>query len=383
MNFPKIETFHDVIPHIKDYPEFNIINKGDYTVINYMVTKDSTFDIDPDDPIPGMIRRECRGIKFYPNGDIASRPFHKFFNIGEREETQPSKIDLTKSHIIQQKLDGTMITPVGFNDDTIRWMTKMGITDFTFDVENYLLDKSNYYEFAKHCIENNYTPIFEWCSPKNQVVIYYSKPQLTLLAVRDNFTGDYIEYGLALDIVKFNIPFVGLLYQEFNSIDNLIEYVKPLENQEGFIIRFDDGSRYKIKADLYLKMHRMVDRVKHNRHIAELIFDEKLDDVIGLLTDIDKTRVLDYKAVLLNAIDNKYNFIKDHYNLASKQFSSKADIAKNYIPHYMKNNLDKTILFAAIDDKDIRQSIISIIRKNVISNTKYSELEQNWLQIKG
>jgi hypothetical protein len=27
--------------------------------------------------------RECRGITFYPDGRIASRSMHKFFNIGD------------------------------------------------------------------------------------------------------------------------------------------------------------------------------------------------------------------------------------------------------------------------------------------------------------
>ena len=51
--------------------------------------------------------RECRGIIFYKESKkIAARRFHKFFNIGEFEETSEEKINLSMPHSIVTKYDG-------------------------------------------------------------------------------------------------------------------------------------------------------------------------------------------------------------------------------------------------------------------------------------
>ena len=86
--FPEIRTIDDVLPAIEGRKEFYVTDKGYYKVINYHVNLEDTFpEIDEQDPIPA-VRRECRGIMFNTHsGRIIRRPFHKFFNLGERLET--------------------------------------------------------------------------------------------------------------------------------------------------------------------------------------------------------------------------------------------------------------------------------------------------------
>jgi RNA ligase len=188
--FPEIRTISDVLPHIEGRPEFVVAEREGYTIVNYVVAMADTFDMTGPDDLGGAIRRECRGLKFSPNGDIAARPFHKFFNIGEREETQSRLIDLSRSHTIMEKLDGSMIHPM-MVDGYIRWMTKMGITSVAMQAEEFIAKNTRYKDFAVWCIENRMTPIFEWTSPFNQIVLSYEEERLTLLAVRDNITGEY------------------------------------------------------------------------------------------------------------------------------------------------------------------------------------------------
>lgn len=44
-------------------------------MINYLYTLDNTFD--------SAVARECRGLKFDPDGKLIARPFHKFFNLAK------------------------------------------------------------------------------------------------------------------------------------------------------------------------------------------------------------------------------------------------------------------------------------------------------------
>lgn len=188
--FPVIRHISDVLPHIEGREEFVVAERDFGTVINYVVATANTFDMNGPDDLGGAIRRECRGLKFFPNGEIGARPFHKFFNVGEREETQPHEIVMSQSHTIMEKLDGSMIHPMMVNG-YIRWMTKMGITEVSMQAEEFIVKNTKYKNFSAWCINEGLTPIFEWTSPFNQIVLPYEKENLTLLAVRDNITGEY------------------------------------------------------------------------------------------------------------------------------------------------------------------------------------------------
>jgi len=123
--FPEIYNIKDVLPAIKDRPEFVVAEKEGYTVVNYNVCFHDTFpDVNGEFKTIGSleernlpqyqakIRRECRGIIFdSKTGDIIRRPYHKFFNVNEREETQENQINLGHPHVIVEKLDGSMIAP--------------------------------------------------------------------------------------------------------------------------------------------------------------------------------------------------------------------------------------------------------------------------------
>lgn len=192
--FPIIHTINDVLPHIEGREEFVVAERDFGTVINYVVATANTFDMNGPDDLGGAIRRECRGLKFFPNGEIGARPFHKFFNVGEREETQTNTVDLAQAHTIMEKLDGSMIHPM-LVDGYIRWMTKMGITEVAMQAEEFIAKNTRYKDFAIWCINEGLTPIFEWTSPFNQIVLPYEKENLTLLAVRNNITGEYKRLG--------------------------------------------------------------------------------------------------------------------------------------------------------------------------------------------
>lgn len=65
--------------------------------------------------------------------------FSKFFNIGETEESMPERIDLSRPHIVLNKLDGSMIGPfVTPIDGRLRYGSKKGITPLTTVVEDFV-----------------------------------------------------------------------------------------------------------------------------------------------------------------------------------------------------------------------------------------------------
>ena len=180
--FPHINNINDVLPAIADSDEFIVAERDGYTVINYLVAFDKTFPVV--DSVEAAIRRECRGLVFDTNGAVLSRRFHKFFNAGERPET--TGVALDRPHVILEKLDGSMITPLMI-DDRVCWGTKMGLTEIGLSVREFVnMNPHRHFDmFARFCYDRNITPIFEFCSRSNRVVIDHPSDRLVLLGDED------------------------------------------------------------------------------------------------------------------------------------------------------------------------------------------------------
>ena len=187
-DFPEIKTIQDVLPHIEGCTEFRVMEKDWYSVVNYMVSLEETFRWDSDDPVGSTVRRECRGLIFNREGELVSRPYHKFFNVGEKEETQLNKVNLYEPHVVLEKLDGSMIRPIP-TPEGFRLATKAGVTDVAMNAEVFIADKPHYATFIRKCFQRNTTPIFEWCSRANRIVVDYPEDQLILTAMRYVFEG--------------------------------------------------------------------------------------------------------------------------------------------------------------------------------------------------
>jgi hypothetical protein len=198
--FPTIKTIDDVLPAIEGRDEFIVAERDYATIVNYVVMKPDTFDIDLNDTVEnhgefvpkGLIRRECRGLMFAPNGEIMSRSVHKFRNIGECEETMPYNIDFSEPHQTFFKEDGSMVRPFKVGNH-IRWGTKMGLSDVALLAEEYVASTPKYTKCAQYCIERNLTPVFEFVGPNNRIVVDYPEQSMILLAIRENFSGRYLD----------------------------------------------------------------------------------------------------------------------------------------------------------------------------------------------
>jgi RNA ligase len=306
--FPTIKRIEDVLPAIAGRDEFIVAERDGFRVINYNVGYADTFTIDEDDVmdnygvmIPkGVMRRECRGLIFYPDGAIMSRPFHKFFNVGERDETQMQCIDMSQPHTLYEKMDGSMIRPMMVNG-VFRLGTKMGVTDTSIAAEAIYTGGAR--SWMDIMMKQHVTPLFEFVSPDNRIVLKYDKPELVLLAIRHNITGEYLDIeGLRGNEFFPVVPSYGALDGNF---DEYIARQRGKEGREGDIIRFDDGHMLKIKNDWYVRIHKVKDKIRTDRHVLSLLLANDLDDVYPHLDEIDYNYVKSYEAKFHAAMIDK------------------------------------------------------------------------------
>jgi RNA ligase len=377
--FPKIKTIQDVLDDINGYDEIRVIEKDWYTVINYAVALEDTFKWDSEDPYASSIRRECRGLIFdTATGNLISRPYHKFFNAGEKEETQLNRINLYEPHVVLEKLDGSMIRPIPTKEGFLL-ATKAGITDISQQAEVFIVDKSNYNTFINKCIQKGTTPIFEWCSRKNRIVIDYPEDQLILTGMRYNDTGKYVDYEIMKSYAtSWNIPVVkavdGLAVQ---NIDLFVKQVREWEDNEGIVLRFDTGHMVKVKADDYVLRHKSKDSISQEKNVLQTILDDSVDDLVPLLTPEDAERIQRFQNAFWASVEDVSYEMAQKFLSGNTVYPDKKDFAVQFV----QKKIDPThapVMYGMKGGKGSRGILVEMIAKSLSSQSKIDAARWMW-----
>lgn len=376
--FPTIENINDVLPHIQDREEFLVIDKGDFTVIQYAYVDKETFPGDFNLDLPSAIKRECRGLVFCnKTGTLLRRPYHKFFNIGEREETQPNELSLSYCTILD-KVDGTMIAPFILNDEVI-WATKLVAMDFHEQIKEFVKSNPYYEHFVRTGFMQGYTCIFEWVAPDNRIVVEYTEPNLILTAVRNMRYGDYVDYGVMADIYSESIPVVGSL--DFDgTIESLIEKIDSAEGLEGVVVRYDGaGQMVKLKSSWYIGLHKAKDFLSDEKSLVKLFIEGNMDDLKPHLLSEDLKRVEEFEVNLANRIKN----ISIEIESAVKIFKhvSRKDFSLNHSNKFDPLTAAAIFKFYGqdVDNDEVIPYVTKTISKYYNTNTSYKKIKEHWL----
>lgn len=297
--FPNIETIDDVLPFVEHRDEFVVAEREWGIAIDYQVSMPDSFETPQ--------ARECRGIKFALDGTLLARPYHKFFNFGEaqmRVEDLAAAGRFHEKFDILDKLDGSMIHPIVVNGNVL-FCTRMGTTDVANQALEFATKMNNrdevvkniwYLDFSFDLAKSNLTPIFEWCSRKQRIVLDYPEDQLILTAVRVNKTGEYLGRDSMRNLASaYHIPMVETFPGDWEGIEAFLEHVHNLEEAEGYVVRWNDGTMGKTKGQWYVDIHRAKDVITHEKRIIGLILNDDVDDVLPFLLERDYERVIAYR----------------------------------------------------------------------------------------
>ncbi len=380
-DFPEIKTIHDVLPHIEGRDEFRVMEKEGYTVIQYMVALEETFKWDSNDPVGSSVRRECRGLIFDDNGVLISRPYNKFFNAGEKEETQLNRINLYEPHVVLEKLDGSMIRHISTKEGFLL-ATKAGVTDISEQAEAFISDKSHYSTFINKCIQKGTTPIFEWCSRKNRIVIDYPEDQLILTGIRYLNTGEYVPYDIMKRYTEsWNIPIVKAIAGDDKDITKIVEHIRKWEDLEGVVIRFDSGHMIKIKADDYVLRHRSKDSISQEKNVLQIILDDSVDDLVPLLTPEDAQRLRSFERAFWVGLEDVACDLAELFVTGNTKYPDKKDFAVEFVQKILLTKY-VPIMYEMKAGKGSQEVLIKMIGKSLSSQTKIESARWMWGNLK-
>jgi RNA ligase len=394
--FPVIHTIHDVLPHIEGDKSFIVADRGDHTVLNYVINAPDTFPsikvnggsakMRAERKLTATIRRECRGIIFDKDGNVLRRPYHKFFNLNERDETQFSQVDLAVGHVILEKLDGSMIIPYRINGRLI-WGTKMGDTDVATPVHDFVENNQQYIDLFEECEKNDLSPIFEWMSRKQRIVIDHPVDRLVLTAVRNKTTGEYLTHrhmGMLGD--QFNVEVVNEFpVTNSTTIEEICDYVRVQPDTEGVVIRFDNGHMLKLKTDDYVRIHKAKDAILKERNVVDMVINEKLDDVMAMLPEEDRVELAKYQTRLLDAMNRTVDELFDRVIAQQKIHANNKDYAlsedKKSHKRFTQRVIFQFLERREMDSVSLRSAVWNfylkgLVRINLNNDTKFKEMKQ-------
>ena len=383
--FPTITVnLKEIKQELASIPEIRFAEQPNgTTVCCYIVAAEGTFD--------SNLAREARGMVFDRTGRIISRPLHKFFNVNERPETHVDQIDWSKVYRVMVKRDGSMIHTVeNSNHDNGRdyyWLKskKSFTSDVVIQTEKWIdgsENKKNLKDFCNTIVGQNKTAIFEWTSPEARIVLPYEQPELTLLHIRCNYTGEYAKNEeLEYYSKTYNIPLVAEDIEAKNILlekgpSALLDHALNLQGVEGWVIQFEDGNMVKLKTKQYLELHRVMTFLRE-RDVALMVLREQLDDLKTTLVaeGCDLAQVLDIEARVVQKIDTIINSVENTYNewkqLDRKSFAIKfgsngenhpffgllmskyTGKEPNYKDYYEKNHLSNDFTLTQLNMKQV------------------------------
>jgi len=177
-------------------------------------------------------------------------------------------------------------------------------------------------------------------------------------------------------ISRYNIPVVRA-FEPQNDMKAFLEYVRDLEDLEGFVVRFDDGHMLKLKCQWYLQIHRAKEAILQDRNIVEIILDEKLDDIKAHLPAEDRDRLSEFEhyynievAFKCLSIEHILERIEDE-GIDRKTFA--LDIAPNF------DQYTRSTVFSCWEDKSkVYDTVRNTIRNNLGRTAKYEAIRDAW-----
>jgi T4 RnlA family RNA ligase len=232
----------------------------------------------------------CRGLVTDTEGNIMARPFKKFFNMEEGKHTPTSEFD------VYEKMDGSLII--------VFWCGGWIVASRgSFTSEQALAAERIFFDELDHNFSIGITYLFEFTASWNRIVVDYGeKPKLTLLgAIRtdDGTEATWEELKMIGDDTNCDVV------KKYNGISDYTTLKGMIgNNAEGFVVRFSNGDRMKIKGDEYLRLHKIMTCVS-TTSVWEVLSNG--DDISTILKDVPDEfykKIMEYSNSLITQFHN-------------------------------------------------------------------------------
>jgi RNA ligase len=344
------------------------------------------------------ITLNCRGLVLDNEGNVIAKPFSKFFNYEEHtaDEIPNELFDVYEKmdgslgilFYYEEKLSDERRYNIWFNSNyetgMERFFDPKNLPDFDnpyyeptpkIKGEWYMVTRGSFtseqaikgkellekYNFEK--LHTDYTYLFEIIYKENRIVCDYDFEDVVLLGVINKKTG--IEVNLNSDIediriqnIVKNIGFnVVMRYNTFGEGFDVLK--REISNsKEGYVIRFRNGMRMKIKGDEYIRLHRILTNFS-TTDIWELLRTKgNMDEFLERVPDeFDK-----WVRMIVMELEAGFENIKFRSSIDFEYYKGQSNGDKKEFALAINDNEYRSILFSMWDGKSYDDIIWKMIK---------------------
>ena len=297
------------------------------------------------------ITLSCRGLVTDERGNVIASPFKKFFNIEEDRHTPTEEFE------VFEKMDGSLGIAFKYNGEVI-YATR---GSFTSDQAKWMANYGNEYNF-KDILVDGFTYLFEIIYPENRIVVDYGdQERLVLLGMIITETGVEVPY----DDIEFDGWDIVNKYdgiKDYTTLKGLVE-----NNAEGFVVRFSNGDRMKIKGEEYLRLHKIMTNISTTGVWEHLSTGGDINELLKDVPDEFYKKVKEYADRL------KYGYYQvseycgkahDYFRYGKYGDREVEPTKKEFAQHVLENGHPpyRAVMFAIWDGKPYEKLIWNILK---------------------
>lgn len=243
-----------------------------------------------------VLTENSRGIVYsYPEMEVLSLPFHKFYNLNERKKTEFDSLNHNQPSYLVEKLDGTMIHVFEYKGELFT-ATRGAIakSSFTMKAMELLKEKADMGALLTF-VKKGYTPVFELLltqDHEDSLVVVYEEEAIRLIGVRERSSGDYIHPN-ELSMIAKDLGVDSAIFYEGLTLMDAVSKRTVIQNMEGWVVYLEDGAILKVKGEEYMKLKKPADleeKLKGKpklmaKSVFNLMETNTLDDVLAMIRD--------------------------------------------------------------------------------------------------
>lgn len=191
----------------------------------------------------------ARGLILHPDKQrVVATPFPKFFNAGERGGVIPDMPFETF-----EKIDGSLAI---IHHHAGRWRVA---TKGAFDSSQAAWAEARLGAQRTSALVPGTTYLAEAIYPENRIVIHYPDAALVMLAAYKE-SGEEMPFDELME-VSDALGWRTAQRHSYAAFADLVTDARALPaTSEGFVLRFSDGLRLKVKGDEYRRIHALISR---------------------------------------------------------------------------------------------------------------------------
>lgn len=231
-----------------------------------------------------------RGLVYNSKYEVIGKSFEKFFNMEEE------KHEATDQFEVFEKLDGSLILVFWYAGEMI--VASRGSFTSPYALEAKRLLNDVYPAFQAFAYANT-TYCFELIGFE-QIVVSYPEPDLIMtgLFYKSNY-GGYIDGDIHFICKRLPDEKYPRLVKKYSGLD--WQNIKQLnwKNSEGFVVKFSNGQRCKIKFEDYIKLHRQMTNLSTTGIWEALAAGEPVSSILNDVPDEFYDKVHDFENLLI------------------------------------------------------------------------------------